>query len=260
MKTPPLVAGIGGIAIFLALWELAVRSGLAQYGYLPPPSEIGAALVSMPATRPIATEFAHTLTAVFLGWTIAVLLGLIGGTALGLSAVARRYGLATVEVLRSLPGIAFVPLAMLLFGFSLQMELAVIVFPAIWPVFVNTMSGMQALPLRLHDVAHSMRLSHADALFKIYMPAAAPAILVGCRLSLTLSLVLAVIAEMVGNPEGLGYAVVREQQGLQPAFMFAYVFLIGLTGIALNSLVVAAGKAIIPGELQRPSNAEGRAA
>jgi sulfonate transport system permease protein len=260
MRTPPLVAGIGGIAIFLALWELAVRSELSQHEYLPPPSAIAAALIALPTTRPLAAEFAHTLTAVFLGFAIAVALGLVGGMALGLSAAVRRYGLATVEVLRSLPGITFVPLAMLLFGFSLQMELTVIVFPAIWPVLVNTMGGIQALPQRLHDIAHTMRLSRADALFKIYMPAAAPAILVGCRLSLTLALVLAVIAEMVGNPEGLGYAVVREQQGLQPAFMFAYVFIIGFTGIALNALVVAAGKAILPGEFRRPSAAEERAA
>jgi sulfonate transport system permease protein len=256
MKVPPLAPGIGGVLIFLGLWEALVAVGALRYQYLPPPSQILWALAAMTATRPLAHEIAHTLEATFLGWILAASLGLSIGVLLGLSATARRYSLASIEVLRPLPGIAFVPLALLLFGFSLQMELVVIVLPALWPVLINTMGGILAVPQRLNDVARSLHLSTFDAARKVFVPAAAAAVLVGCRLSLSLALVMAVIAEMVGNPEGLGYAVIREQQAMQPSFMFAYIFLIGVLGIVFNALVVGAGRALLPGAFPRPAEAK----
>lgn len=247
MRRPASIEGLGGVLLFLAVWELCVRSDWLAYQFLPSPSAVALGFKDLLLTRPLAEEILHTLTAVFLGWLIAAAVGVSMGLALGLSAGARRYTLATIEVLRTLPGIAFVPLALLLFGFSLRMELAVIIFPALWPVLVNTFAGVAAVPERLRDVATVLRLAPLDAVAKVYLPAAAPSILVGLRLSLTLALVLAVIAEMLGNPEGLGYAVTREQQGLNPELMFAYVITIGFLGIALNAAIVGAARLALPG-------------
>jgi ABC-type nitrate/sulfonate/bicarbonate transport system permease component len=158
----------------------------------------------------------------------------------------RRYSLASIEVLRPMPGIAFVPVALLLFGFSLQTELIIIILPALWPVLINTMGGVTGIHARLFEVGRTFRLPRTAIIRKILMPAALPAILVGARISMTLALVLAVIAEMVGNPNGLGYAVVREQQALQPEKMFANVLVIGVIGIILNAALVAAVAAFFP--------------
>ena len=123
-----------------------------------------------------------------------------------------------------MPGIAFAPVALLLFGFSLQMELMVIILPALWPVLINTMGAVMGVHARLFEVGRTFRLSRTPrSLRKIMLPAALPGVLVGARLSLTLALVLAIVAEMVGNPAGLGYAVVREQQAMRPELVFAYV-------------------------------------
>jgi ABC-type nitrate/sulfonate/bicarbonate transport system permease component len=151
-----------------------------------------------------------------------------------------------------LPAVAFVPVALLLFGFSLQMELLVIVAPALWPALVNTMEGFAGVSQRLSDVASSFRLGTAARLLKIYLPASAPSVLVGLRLALSLALVMAVVAEMVGNPEGLGYGLVREQQALHPENMFAYVLVIGFIGMALNGLLMLASRLILPGQFRRP--------
>jgi sulfonate transport system permease protein len=137
-----------------------------------------------------------------------------------------------------MPGIAFVPVALLLFGFSLKTELVVIVLPALWPVLINTMGGVAGVHPRLFEVGATFRLSRARVVTKIVIPAALPSILVGLRLSLTLALVLAIVAEMVGNPTGLGYAVVRDQQALRPALMFADVIVIGILGILLNQVLM----------------------
>ena len=154
---------------------------------------------------------------------------------LGFSAFARRYILASLEVLRPMPVMAFLPLALLLFNFSLTTELVLIVYASIWPVLINTMGGVMSVAPRLYDVGRTLRLSRARMLRKIVMPAAAPAIIVGCRLSMGLSLVIAIIAEMLANPHGLGYAVISQLKAMQPQRMFAYVFFIGMLALALNA-------------------------
>jgi sulfonate transport system permease protein len=244
--------GIGGVVIFLAVWEAAVSTKLVDFDYLPAPSVIAAALVGMAQDGEVFGEIVHTLQAALVGWLISIVIGGVAGAALGLSPVARKYCLATVEALRPLPGIAFVPVAILVFGFSLQPELVVIVIPTVWPILVNTMGGFAAIPSRLHDVVRSFRMSPMAATLTIFAPATAPAILVGLRLSMTLALIMAIAVEMIGNPEGLGYAVVREAAALRPDVMFAYVFIIGVLGIVLNALLIGAAKLVLPGEFKRP--------
>jgi ABC-type nitrate/sulfonate/bicarbonate transport system permease component len=128
-----------------------------------------------------------------------------------------------------------VPLALLVFGFSLHMEVSLIIYVGAWTVLVNTMDGVSGVRPELLDVARMLGMSRLTTIRKIILPAAVPSIFVGLRLALSLSLVLAVVAEMIGNPAGLGNALVRAQQALQPEQMFAYVLTIGVVGIALNA-------------------------
>jgi sulfonate transport system permease protein len=243
--------GVGGLLIFLAFWELLVRSGVAHYDYLPAPSAIIANLPSMLGDREVGSETLHTVGVTLLGWAIAVAIGLVFGTLLGFSKLIRDYLLTTVELLRPIPAVALVPVGLLLFGFSVQTELLVIVIPSIWPVLVNTMQGVMLGSTQLRDVARSLRLTRAETIMKILLPGAAPLVLVGCRLSLTTALVLAIVAEMIGNPQGIGYAVVREAQALQPEAMFAYVLLTGALGVFFNAVLIGLGRILMPGEFGR---------
>jgi sulfonate transport system permease protein len=116
---------------------------------------------------------------------------------------------------------------------------------------VNTMQGVMRGSTQLRDVARSLRLTRAETIRKILLPGAAPLVLVGCRLSLTTALVLAIVAEMIGNPQGIGYAVVREAQALQPEAMFAYVLLTGGLGVFFNAVLIGLGRILMPGEFGR---------
>jgi len=225
------------LAIALA-WELAVRSGAVAFDYLPPPSAILATWGGMLASGEMIEPTLHTLWSVLIGWFIASIVGMGLGLALGFSAFARRYFQASLEVLRPLPAVAFLPLALLLFNFSLTTELVLIVYASVWPVLINTMGGVMSVAPRLYDVGRTLRLTRARTLMKVVIPAAAPSIVVGCRLSMGLTLVMAIIAEMLANPHGLGYAVVSQLQAMQPQRMFAYVFFIGLIAIALNAALL----------------------
>lgn len=250
MKQGPLRA-TGGVLAFCVLWQV-MAGALFEFDYLPPPSLVATGLVRLAYDGEVFGEIVHTLMAVLLGWLISVVIGLALGIALGLSRTARTYCLATIEVLRPLPGIAFVPVAILIFGFSLQTELIVIVIPTVWPILLNTAGAFAAIPSRLHDVVRSFRMSSMNAMTAVFAPAAAPGILIGCRLSMTLALIMAVAVEMIGNPAGLGYAVIREAAALKPDSMFAYIFIIGLLGILLNQLLVTGAKRLLPGEFNRP--------
>ena len=238
--------GLGTIALAFLLWEVLLRAGLAHYQNLPPPSAIAGGLVEIIRDGQLPADTLHTLRVVLVGWAAAVVIGVVSGLTLGVSATLRHYSLASIEVLRPMPGIAFVPVALLVFGFSLQMELMVVILPALWPVLINTMGAVAGVHARLFDVGRTFRLSGAETLRKIMLPASLPGVLVGARLSMTLALVLAVVAEMVGNPAGLGYAVVREAQAMRPDLVFAYVVAIGALGVILNAVLTGAVARLFP--------------
>jgi ABC-type nitrate/sulfonate/bicarbonate transport system permease component len=242
----PSIAGLATPAVCVLAWETAIRADVLQYQYLPAPSAIAVGAGELVASGELLDATLHTLESVFLGWAAAVAVGVSLGLLLGASPLLRRYTLATIEILRPMPAIALVPVALLLFGFSIETELMVIIPPSLWPVLINTMGGLMDVHVRLSEVGRTFRLSRAAILCKVMLPAATPAIMVGARISLTLAVVLAVLAEMVGNPEGLGYAVVTQQQALRPDLMFVYVIVIGLLGLVLNAVLVGAVSLTFP--------------
>ena len=238
--------GLGVIAGLVLAWEAAVRSRLLDFEYLPAPSAVAGGLAELVRQGLLGPDILHTVTSVLVSWSIAMAIGIAAGLLLGLSPVTRRFSLASIEVLRPVPGIALAPVGILLFGFSLQTEMMVTILPALWPVLVNTMGGVTSVHARLYDVGQTFRLSRSDMVWRVLLPAALPAIVVGARLSLGLALVLAVVAEMVGNPAGLGYGIVREQQALRPDLMFAYIIVVGLLGMTLNSGLLWVTSTVFP--------------
>jgi ABC-type nitrate/sulfonate/bicarbonate transport system permease component len=240
------VSGLGTMLGGLGIWEAAVRLGVLDYQYLPAPSAVAGGFRSVLASGELMTSTLHTLRVTVLGWLLASVLGAGLGIVLGLSQRAWRYSMASIEVMRAIPPVTLVPVALLVFGFSVRMELTIILFVSAWPVLVNTIDGVRGVRSELLDVARTLRLGRADRLRKIVVPAALPAIVVGLRLALSLSLVLAVVAEMIGNPSGLGNSLVRASQALQPEEMFAYVFTIGLLGVALNAGLQRAAARVRP--------------
>jgi ABC-type nitrate/sulfonate/bicarbonate transport system permease component len=230
----------------VAAWEIAVRTGALAFDYLPAPSAIAVAFVDIVRSGELFAATVHTLRSILIGWVLACLIGGALGLVFGLSAFARRYFLASLEVLRPLPAIAFLSVAILLFSFSLTTELVVMVYASMWPMFINTMGGIANVAARLHDVSLTLKLTPLQTLFKVLLPAAAPAIVVGARLCLGTTLVMAIIAEMIGNPHGLGYAVVSALVAIQPEQMFAYVLFIGVLAIVLNFCLLLAARVVLP--------------
>src|SRR4051794_39411897 len=211
------INGLGLLTMvgLIGLWEVLVRSRTLEYQFLPAPSAVATGVRTLLSSGKLLPNLMHTLEVTLLGWVAASVLGISLGLLLGLSQTAWRWSMASIEVMRAIPPVTLVPVALLVFGFSARMELMIILFVSAWPVMVNTIDGVRGLRPELVDVGRMLRLSTPARVRKVTLPAAMPSIVVGLRLALSLSLVLAVVAEMIGNPSGLGNALVRASQALQ---------------------------------------------
>jgi NitT/TauT family transport system permease protein len=239
--------GIAVICLLIVVWQIYSRTLGAHFDSIASSSQILVAIKNLALGGPLAQQLAHTTSVALIGWAIASALGFVIGLPIGLWRPAWTYTMASIDVLRSIPSISFVAIAVLLFGFSADTEMVIVVYVSLWPLLMGTLGGIRTVPGDLLDVARSFKLSRTATVFKIVMPAALPSIIVGLRLSLTLSIALAVVAEMVGNPDGLGFGMVMAQQAIKPADAFAYLVVIGILGWGLNAIFVFAVRRLFRG-------------
>lgn len=239
-----------GIAVtvgFLILWQWVVASGIVDFDYLPAPTEVAIALWEQLSSGTMVVAVGHTLGVALVASAIAIALGAILGSLLGSSRTARLFSLASVDFLRSVPAVALMPVALLLLGPRSETEILVAAYAALWPILINTLGGVRAMDPRLTEVARTLQIAPMDAMRKIVIPSAAPAILVGARLSIVTALVVTIIAEMMVNPKGIGWQLVSAQQALRPDVLFAYAVATGVLGLALNVVLVRGTRALMPG-------------
>lgn len=232
--------GLAFMAGLVVLWEIFARTVGAQLETIPSVSRILVALHQLVSDGVLMPQLVHTVFVSITGWLIACAIGLTAGLVIGIWRPVWTYSMASIDVLRSIPSISLISIALLLFGFSSKMEMVIVVYVSQWPVLLATASAVGATPRSYLDSARSLRLSERATVMKVRIPAALPSIVVGVRLALTLSIALAVVAEMVGNPAGLGFGIVYAQQAIQPAQAFAYLLVIGLIGWALNAALMVA--------------------
>ncbi|WP_019809161.1 ABC transporter permease [Saccharomonospora halophila] len=233
-------------AAAVLLWELATAA--ADSPFFPRPTEIvGTAVdlfVSAPAAEGFLTATVYedvlpSLGRVFGGWAIAALVGVTLGTALGRSRTGMDYVGPLFAFLRAVPPPALIPVFLVLFGIDNTMKLVTIVFGAIWPILLNTVDGVRSVGPLQRETARSFGTPRRYWITMIVLPAAAPKIFAGLRLSLSLSLILMVIAEMVGTTDGIGYQLIFAQQSFEFPTMWAWIVLLGVLGYGLNALLLA---------------------
>jgi ABC-type nitrate/sulfonate/bicarbonate transport system permease component len=241
------LSGIAFLVALAVLWQLAVAERWITSQYLPKPTAIGQSIGDLAQSGTLTHNFSHTLYVTLIGWVAAGLLGVALGLALGLSALTWRWSMASVEFLRALPAISFVPVAVLLLGFSTKMELVVVIYVSVWPILIGTIHGARQLTPLHRDLARMMHMSRMTQIRRLVLPTTAPFVFVGLQVSLSLALALALVAEMVGNPVGVGQALIVAQNTLHPAEMFAYVVLVGIVGVVLNALFLRLVALAFPG-------------
>lgn len=231
-------------ASLLAALEWYARTAGAGSDAIAPPSAALRAFGRAMGDGSLWQATAFTLGSAALGLAIGALGGLLFGIILGLVPRAARMSFLSVEALRPVPSVALIPLAMLVFGFGLRMEVSVVAFATFWPMLVLSQAAARQVEPRLLEVAAALQLTPAARVTKIVVPAMVPRLFVALRLGVAIALVVAVTVEIAANPHGMGYAIMIAQQSLEPALMLAWLFWIGLVGYAINAGALALQRAV----------------
>lgn len=221
----------------LALWWFTTAWGWVSPIFLPGPGATWEALRDGLLQGDLLRLSLGTVERMAYGWALASGIGIALGALIGISPTLRVWLQPMLEVIRPLPASAIVPVAIALIGLSPAMVLIVIAFGAVWPVLLATVHGFGSIELRLHEVSHVLRLSPLAFVFKIGLPNALPDALAGMRISLTVSLILAIVGEMLASQEGLGQAILQAARSFRSAELFAGVVLLGLIGFVSNALL-----------------------
>lgn len=225
-------------AVLLALLEAWARTTGAGSDAVAPPSVALRSLMAAAGDGSLLGATGFTLGTAALGLLLGCASGVLLGTVLGLSRRAAHVSFLSVEVLRPVPSVALIPLAMLVFGFGLRMQVSVVAFATFWPMLVLTQGAVQQVEPRLLEVARALQLSARQRFVCIVLPSITPRLFVALRLCVAIALVVAVTTEIAANPHGMGYALMIAQQSLDPALMMGWLFWIGVVGFVVNTLTL----------------------
>jgi NitT/TauT family transport system permease protein len=252
MNSERLKAAVLPVALLVAL-EIGARASQIQSDALAPPSAVALALVEAFGDGSLLLATRDTLASAVAGLLIGSSIGLAFGIALGIFRPFDRLMEVTIESLRPIPSIALLPVALIALGFGYRMEIVVVAFATLWPMLILSRAAVGSIEPRLMEVSRALKLSPADRVRKIIIPAALPRIFLAFRLAAGFALIVAVTVEIAINPIGLGAGIMIAQQALRPDLMLAYLLWIGLIGYALNTGLVVAqqhlfGPAALAGE------------
>jgi NitT/TauT family transport system permease protein len=224
--------------LFVVLVALLVEAGVRAFDYeqsIATPSSTLRALYDQLANGTLSGEIGFTLHAYLEGLALAILIGVTAGVLIGSSRMLLDASSVVIEFLRPIPGVALIPLAIVLFGpFGIAAHRFVVVFAAVWPILINTIYGVRGVDRTLLDVARTSGVGKAGRLVRVTLPAALPTIATGIRISAAIALVVCVTAEFVTSAGGIGTYMEEQRAALELPELYAGVVLVALIGYGIN--------------------------
>jgi ABC-type nitrate/sulfonate/bicarbonate transport system permease component len=228
-----------GLATFLALlavWETVSASGRVSPALLPPPSRVLPLVWQILASGSFVAPLAETLSLLALGFGIGCASACALGLAMGWSATLFRLLEPLVELVRPIPKPALIPPLFLFLGLGTATKVTVVALAAFFPVLINTLQAVHGIDPVTVGTARTFGYSRTETLLNTVLPASLPMILTGMRVSLGLSLVLVILAEMLINSKGIGYLILDMQRSFRVPEMYAWIVILGLLGLLLNAV------------------------
>lgn len=253
MQIKSLLRGALMPALVLVVWELLSRAGVFTPAFLPPPSAV--AVRWLQAVQPLqpfnskessyiawlfSGEFPHdavaSLTRVLLGFAIGAGLALPLGLLMGTS--QRIYTLMNplIQILRPIPPIAYIPLAIVWFGLGNAPALFLIALGSFFPVLVNTIAGVRQVDSIYLRAARNLGASRSVIFRRVILPAASPFILAGARIGIGTAFIVVIVAEMIAVSDGLGYRILEAREYLWSDKIIAGMLTIGALGLLIDTL------------------------
>lgn len=231
-------------ATLLILWEMAVRIYAIPAVILPAPSQIAASVV---ANRGILwTDFVQTiLRGALTGWLIGALAAMLTAIAIDRSPFLQRGLLPIGNFVAALPIVGIAPILVMWFGFDWQSKAAVVVVMVFFPILVNMVAGLKATDAMQRDLMASWAAPYAASLWKLRLPAAMPFLFNGLKITTTLALIGAIVAEFFGSPtRGMGFRISTAVGRLDLPLVWAEIVVAAIAGTLFYGLVALIEKKV----------------
>jgi len=217
------------MAVFIAVWWL-VAIWTDNPILLPTPlivleaaSELA---LDLDLFRQAGISFGRMVVSIAIASSLAIPLGLT----MGLSPLFEKVVDPTIEVLRPISGIAWIPLALFIFGIGNALPVFIMTYAAFFPIVLGTVLGVRTVDRRLIDAARTMGVPQRTIVLRVVIPAALPSLLVALRVGVALSWTAVVAAELIGAPSGLGYAIQWYRELLMTPQVMSFIAMIGVIG------------------------------
>ncbi len=240
------LGGVGVVILVLLVWEFLSRNALfIDPQFVPAVSHIFRALWEVIASGELLWHYVASLIRTGLGYGAAALFGVVLGIPIGFALIIYNLTEPLMELLRPVPSTALIPIAILLLGIDNEMKVFVIGWACFWPILVNTIDGVRSVDRLLVETAQTFGSTRGEIVRKIILPAAAPQIATGMRVSLALALILTVVVEMISGNDGIGFFILDSERAFRVKEMFAGTFSLAVVGYLLNRLFLAADDRIM---------------
>ena len=226
-----------GLAV---VWEVIVRLGFSDGRLVPPPSRIYQEFAELAQSGELLRHVIATLLRVTVGFGFGTVAGTLLGAIAGYSALVRRVIDPSLQGLRAVPSIAWIPLFILWLGIFETSKVALIAVGVFFPIYLGVMGAVLSVDRKIVEVGRAFRLSGAAMVRRILLPAVLPAYVVSIRAGLGLGWMFVIAAEFMGASEGLGYLLIDGQQLGKPAEIVAAILAFAVLGKTTDAIVVLA--------------------
>ncbi|ORM32214.1 ABC transporter permease [Williamsia sp. 1135] len=226
------------LALLLVFWEVAPRIGLVDKTFLPPFSDVVDALVTLAQSGQLSEHISASVGRALKGFTVAVVVAVPLGIVIGWYRPVAQLLNPVLELFRNTAALALLPVFVLILGIGETSKVALVIYACMFPILLNTISGVRTVDPLLIKSARSLGLSSFRLFQKVILPAALPTIFTGVRLSAAASILVLIAAEMVGARSGLGYLIMASQLNFQIPQMYAGIVTIALVGLVFNFVLV----------------------
>ena len=234
----------------VALWEALCRANLIRVIALPAPSTVAVTLWGLCVSGQLFVHIGASLLRVLEGFTGAAVLGLVLGVAVGISTTFARLTDFLIQILRPIPPIAWIPLAILWFGIGELSKVYIIFLGAFFPIIVGVIEGIRQTDNRYVEVAAVLEASRWKLVRKVVLPGALPTIITGLRIGLGNAWVCVVAAELIAAERGVGYIIVDGREMSRPDLVIAGMISIGIIGKLMDVALKRLERVLVPWRTQ----------
>ena len=231
---------LGALVVVLALWALVAAAGVVSTTALPGPRSVAAALGDLVVSDTFWQAVGQTLRGAVTGLVAAIVVGIPVGLVTGVYAAAEESSRLLVEILRSFPVIALLPVFLLVLGSTPGMKATVVFIACVFPVLLQSQYGARSVGQAVHEMVHGYRIPRLLRMRRVVLPAAAPSIMTGLRLAATTAVLVSIGVEVLTTLPGIGHMIMDSQQGGASARAYAYILTAAAIGYTINLLAQVA--------------------